>query len=209
MGGVPVIMFRVPVVALLVAVLCVVLGAASAAAQNTGTIELSMIPNVGAATVKEPVHWEVMTYARDAQGRRWAVTDGVGAVKTFELPAGTYTVHGCVSGIQATHTVEVKAGAKYTYVLNLYAAHVKAVAVGKESGRAFQDTIDWTVYRADDAAAGKPPLVTVSAAQPRLLLKEGRYLIEARQDTFSGQIEVTVVPGETREIRVEMAGPAS
>jgi hypothetical protein len=183
--------------------------ATSAWAQGTGKIELSMIPNVGAARIDAPIHWEIMNYARDAQGRRWVVDEGTGAVRTFTLPEGTYAVRGSYSGIVVNHTVQVKAGTTYNYVLNLYATWVRLVAVGDESGRTFQDTVSWQVYRAKDAAEGKPPIATANEAQPRLLLREGKYVIKARQGPFAGQAEVSVAPGESREIRVRMAGPSA
>jgi hypothetical protein len=185
----------------------VALGTSAAMAQGTGTIELSMIPSVGAARVDGPVHWEILTYARDEQGRRWAVADGVGAVRTFTLPEGTYAVRGTYSGIVANHIVEVKADVAYNYVLNLYASWVRLVAVGKESGRAFQDSVQWEVYRASDLEEGKPQVASTSEPQPRLLLREGSYVVKARQSLFAGEAAITLEPGPGRDVEVQMIGP--
>lgn len=82
-----------------------------------GTIRLRVIPRIGAKTPLTPRRWEVMTYGRDAAGRRQKVTEVVGPTPELELPAGWYLVRAHMADKTIRHPVEVTAGRTFKYTL--------------------------------------------------------------------------------------------
>ena len=82
-----------------------------------GTIRLRMIREVGGKAMREPIHWRVMTYGRDDNGRRQQVAEVTEATPELVLPAGWYIVHARTSGKTIKHPVEVTAGKTFKYTL--------------------------------------------------------------------------------------------
>ena len=82
-----------------------------------GTIRLRMIREVGGRAMREPIHWRVMTYGRDENGRRQQVAEATEATPELFLPAGWYIVHARTGGKTVKHPVEVTAGKTFKYTL--------------------------------------------------------------------------------------------
>ena len=89
----------------------------TAAAVTRGTIRLRVIPRVGGKTVKAPIAWRIVTYGRDASGKRVEVARVDGATPELVLPAGWYIVHAQLPDQVIRHPVEVSAGRTYKYTL--------------------------------------------------------------------------------------------
>ncbi|MCH8037224.1 MAG: hypothetical protein IIC53_08875 [Proteobacteria bacterium] len=82
-----------------------------------GTIRLRVIERVGGPVIKDPIKWRVMTYGRDAQGRRHLIAEVTAAAPELALPAAWYIVHAQLRDQEIVHPVEVTAGRTYKYTL--------------------------------------------------------------------------------------------
>ncbi len=85
-----------------------------------GTIRLRVIDHVGGRTIEAPIKWRLVTYGRDANGRRHLAAEVTGATPELVLPAAWYIVHAQLPDDVIKHPVEVTAGRifKYTLVKN-------------------------------------------------------------------------------------------
>lgn len=91
--------------------------ASQTANMPVGKIRLRMIREVGGKAMREPIHWRVMTYGRDENGRRQQVAEVTESTPILVLPAGWYIVHARTSGKTIKHPVEVTAGKTFKYTL--------------------------------------------------------------------------------------------
>jgi hypothetical protein len=91
--------------------------ATQTAAMTRGTIRLRVIPHVGGKTVGAPIAWRIVTYGRDASGKRVEVARVDGATPELVLPAGWYIVHAQLPDQVIRHPVEVSAGRIFKYTL--------------------------------------------------------------------------------------------
>lgn len=87
------------------------------AALPMGTIRLRVIPEIGGATVKENIKWQVTTFGRDSSGKRPTVAEVTGSTPELDLPAGWYVVNARMNGATIKHPVEVTAGRTFKYTL--------------------------------------------------------------------------------------------
>ncbi|HEX9790957.1 MAG TPA: hypothetical protein VGA60_09850 [Kiloniellales bacterium] len=92
-------------------------GSEQTAALPVGTIRLRVIPQIGGATVNEPIKWRVTTFGRDSSGARPTVAEVTGSTPELVLPAGWYVVHANMAGSTIKHPVEVTAGRTFKYTL--------------------------------------------------------------------------------------------
>jgi hypothetical protein len=84
---------------------------------NAGEVELTLIndPTRPMNKIKGPIEWRVLTYGRDATGKRQLLHQAKASTARFTLPAGWYRVEADYGGITAWHPIEVTAGAAYAY----------------------------------------------------------------------------------------------
>ncbi len=82
-----------------------------------GTIRLRVIPEIGGKAMRDPIHWRVMTYGKDSNGKRHQVAEVTDSTPEISLPAGWYVVHAKVRGKTIKHPVEVTAGKTFKYTL--------------------------------------------------------------------------------------------
>lgn len=82
---------------------------------NAGTVHLKLIKHVGGPTMRQGVNWEILTFGRDAQGKRHFVTGSKESQPRFVLGEGYYLARATVSGREVRHTIEVTAGTTYKY----------------------------------------------------------------------------------------------
>ena len=87
------------------------------ATMPVGTIRLRMIPEVGGKAMRERIRWRVMTYGKDAKGKRQQVADVTESTPELVLPAGWYVVHAEMKDKTIKHPVEVTAGKTFKYTL--------------------------------------------------------------------------------------------
>lgn len=82
---------------------------------NAGTVNLKLIKHVGGPTLKSGVTWEILTYGRDAEGKRHYIADSEASQPRFTLPHGFYLARATVGTQEVRHTIEVTAGTTYNY----------------------------------------------------------------------------------------------
>ena len=86
---------------------------------NAGTIFLKLIKHVGGPMIKRDLDWEILTYGKDAEGKRHLIASSDQAQPRFILPEGYYLAR-AVNGTQSVkHTVEVTSGVTYKYTVIL------------------------------------------------------------------------------------------
>ncbi|MGF1611026.1 MAG: hypothetical protein ACFCUQ_16600 [Kiloniellales bacterium] len=82
---------------------------------NAGTVQLKLIKHVGGPTMKQDVKWEILTFGRDAEGKRHFVAGSQESQPRFVLREGFYLARATVKGREVRHTIEVTAGVTYKY----------------------------------------------------------------------------------------------
>lgn len=87
---------------------------------NAGSVVMTAIKAPGKPPLTKGVRWEIVTYGKDAEGKRHLVTRSDDPQAEFILPAGYYLANAYVDGREIRHTIEVSEGAIVTYsvVLN-------------------------------------------------------------------------------------------
>ncbi|NIA68950.1 hypothetical protein HBA54_10130 [Pelagibius litoralis] len=170
---------------------------------NAGWAHLRVIPHRGALPLTSAIDWEVLTYGRDATGQRHRVAAVKSPNPRVVLPAGHYVVQAKTRDSLAKHTIEITAGHTYKYTLDLNAGAVAFSAVRGGGGPTIEETVDWQVFKASDASLSKP-VTTRSAASGRFWLREGRYIVLARQGQWNGRANFEVRSGNERSISVEL-----
>jgi hypothetical protein len=118
----------------------------------------------------------------------------------FVLPAGQYIIRASYNGTTADLVVPVEAGITYKYTINLYAANVKFAPVGAKG-----EDIVWSVFKEKPDPNGNRVLVqTQTGNSPVMLLREGRYIVAARQGNKGGELPLVVSAGTKPTVKVTL-----
>ena len=88
-------------------------------ALNAGTVFMKLLHNVGGKTYKTGVTWEIMTYGKDANGKRHLLASSEQAQPKFVLPEGFYLARASTGTRDVKHTIEVTSGVTYKYTVIL------------------------------------------------------------------------------------------
>lgn len=170
---------------------------------NTGAVKIKMIPYTGAAVVATPVQWDIYPHKKGLGGNLDPATRiaSVSAPQQeFVLPAGQYIFRASYNGTTADLVVPVEAGHTYKYTINLYAANVKFTPVGAKG-----NDIVWSVFKAKPDPNGNRILVqTQTGNTPTMLLREGHYIVAARQGNKSGEAMLVVSAGTKPTVKVTL-----
>jgi hypothetical protein len=171
---------------------------------DAGFMNLSMIPHAGAPTVTGNVTWEIYRYAKGAgvdESRKIAAA--VAPSQRFLLPAGYYTVRARYNGTFADTVLSVAAGHQFNYTLNLYAGNVGLSAVSDNG--TLDDDVTWQIVRATPDRDGKHTVVAKAVdAAPKLMLREGSYIIQARSGDLVGEAPLNIKAGNMQRIKVKL-----
>jgi hypothetical protein len=124
------------------------------------------------------------------------------------LPAGRYYVTATYGSAFASTEVEVRAGEQaIQQMLDLRAGILSLSSVLATGGKPLPSGVRYTVYEAAKEADGNRKRVTYDDGGPvRFPLPAGRYYVTASSDVGNGSSEITVVPGEVRELLLRL-GP--
>ncbi len=170
---------------------------------NTGSIKIKMIPYTGAEVISTPVQWDIYPHKKGLGGNldpAMRVASVSSPQQQFTLPAGQYIVRASYSGTTADLVIPIEAGHTYKYTINLYAANVKLTPVGAKG-----EDIVWSVFRQKLDEHGNRTLVqTRTGGSPTLLLREGNYIVAARQGNLAGETLVQVAAGTTPKVKVTL-----
>jgi hypothetical protein len=167
-------------------------------------LTIGMIPNSGRGAITDPIGWQVFTYSKGITENGQLVAQKTAANATFNLPAGSYVIRAAYKGTQSDLVIPLAPNQSYTYTINLYAGNAKLSAVNV-GGTTLKKDVSWQIVREKPAADGSYQLVTTSAdASPQLLVREGNYLVVARQGEFWGVEKLSIKAGRTTTKKVKL-----
>jgi hypothetical protein len=170
-------------------------------------ITIKMITSKGRKPVKEPIQWEMLTYVKGNPKGGKQVDIVTAPTASFVVPAGGYVVRATYKGTTADLVVPLKAGQAYDYTLNLYAGYTEAAAFNNKN-KVMQD-VTWQVVREKPNEKGEYELVAEQQApEPKIMLREGKYLIIARYGEMWGKQPLSITAGEVAKVKVKLAKDA-
>jgi hypothetical protein len=167
-------------------------------------LTIGMIPNSGRSAITDPIGWQVFTYSKGVTENGQLVAEKTGPNATFNLPAGSYVIRAAYKGTQSDLVIPLAPNQSYIYTINLYAGQAKLSAVNV-GGTTLKRNVAWQIVREKPGADGSYQLVTTSAdASPQLLIREGNYLVVARQGDLWGVEKLSVKAGRTTTTKVKL-----
>lgn len=167
---------------------------------NAGWVKLKVIPHRGAKPFKGDVSWDILTYGRDANGKRHKVANAQGARPSLVLPQGFYLVRARTRDAKVKHTIEVTAGTTYKYTLNMNAGSLRASALNNAGGLYTADEVTWKIYR----QGGKKLVTELQGATGAFTLREGSYTVVARAGEMTSTTDVSVRSGNSKKINLTL-----
>lgn len=166
-------------------------------------ISIKMITSKGRKPVNDPIQWEMLTYVKGKPDGGTRVDIVTAPTASFVVPAGGYVVRASYKGTTADLVVPLKAGQAYDYTLNLYAGYTEAAAFNGKN-KVMQD-VTWQVLREKQNAKGEHELVAEQVgAEPKIMLREGKYLIIARYKDTWGKERLNVTAGEVAKVKIKL-----
>jgi len=167
-------------------------------------LTIGMIPNSGRSAITDPIGWQVFTYSKGVTENGQLVAQKTGPNATFNLPAGSYVIRAAYKGTQSDLVIPMAPNQSYTYTINLYAGNAK-LSAANVGGTTLKKGVAWQIVRAKPSADGSYQLVTSSAdAAPQLLIREGNYLVVARQGDLWGVEKLSITAGRTTSVKVKL-----
>ena len=167
-------------------------------------LTIGMIPNSGRGKITDPIAWQVFIYTKGITENGQMVAQKTAPLATFNLPAGTYVIRAAYKGTQSDLVIPMAPNQSYTYTINLYAGQAKLSAVNA-GGTKLKKDVAWQIVREKPAADGSYQLVTTSAdAAPQLLVREGNYLVVARQGELWGVQKLAIKAGRITTTKVKL-----
>lgn len=167
-------------------------------------LTIGMIPNSGRGAITEAIGWQVFTYSKGVTENGQLVAQKTGPNATFNLPAGSYVIRAAYKGTQSDLVIPLAPNQSYTYTINLYAGNAK-LSAANVGGTTLKKGVAWQIVRAKPSADGTYQLVTSSAdASPQLLIREGNYLVVARQGDLWGTEKLSIKAGRTTTVKVKL-----
>jgi len=166
-------------------------------------ISIKMITSKGRKPVNEPIQWEMLTYVKGQPDKGERVDIVTAPTASFKVPAGGYVVRASYNGTTADLVVPLTAGQSYDYTLNLYAGYAEPTAFnGKSTG--LRD-VTWQVVRAKPNEKGEYELVTEQhSPNPKIMLREGKYLLIARFGEMWGKENLNITAGELAKVKIKL-----
>jgi hypothetical protein len=167
-------------------------------------LTIGMIPNSGRGAINDPIGWQVFTYSKGVTENGQLVAQKTGPNATFNLPAGSYVIRAAYKGTQSDLVIPLAPNQSYTYTINLYAGNAK-LSAANVGGTVLKKDVSWQIVREKPGADGSYQLVTTSAdAAPQLLVREGNYLVVARQGDLWGVEKLSIKAGRTTTVKVKL-----
>jgi hypothetical protein len=170
---------------------------------GNASVSIKMIMSKGRKPVKEPIEWKLLTYIKGQPGKGEEIDVVKAPTASFTVPAGGYVIRAIYNGVKADLVVPLSAGQSYDYTLNLYAGHAEGSAyAGKK--KIAQD-VSWQVVREKKNEKGEYELVTQqTGAAPKIMLREGKYVLIARYGNTWGSEKLSITAGEVSSVKINM-----
>ena len=176
---------------------------------GTAEVSIKMITSKGRKPVKDEVEWKLLTYVKGEPDKGEQIEVIKAPTATFKVPAGGYVIRATYKGVKADLVVPLQAGQAYEYTLNLYAGFGEGAAYSGKKKIA-QD-VSWQVVREKKNEKGEYELVTEETGPaPKIMLREGKYLLIARYGNMWGSEKLNITAGEVKSVKItlkeELAG---
>jgi hypothetical protein len=169
---------------------------------NAAYLTVKMIPYTGAPAIADDVTWELYVYAGGATENGKKIASATAPTEAYILPAGAYVVRGRYDASTADLVVPLQAGQGYNYTVNLYAGLLDARAV-LPSGADLSGQVTWEILKAKPDQDGKRQQVAwITGKKHAFTLREGRYVVIARESNSSTMETVDIVPGKTKKLKL-------
>ena len=170
---------------------------------GTASVSIKMITSKGRKPVKEDIQWELLTYVKGEPQKGERVDLVTAPTASFTVPAGGYVIRATYKGVKADLVVPLQAGQSYDYTLNLYAGFGEAAAYNGKKKIA-QD-VNWQVVRQKPNEKGEYELVAQETGPaPKIMLREGKYLLIARYGNMWGSEKLDVTAAEVKSVKVKL-----
>jgi hypothetical protein len=177
---------------------------------NAGILSLSSVLTAGVKPLPTGVVYQVYEAAKDGDGNRKRVTDSPDykGPPRFPLPAGRYYVTAAYESASAGTEIDVAAGDEpIRQTLDLNAGILSVSSILSAANKPLTTGVRYEVYEAATDADGKRKSVTDSPdykGPPRFPLPAGRYYVTASTDAGKAGAEVTISPGEVRQLQLRL-----
>ncbi len=170
---------------------------------GTASVSIKMITSKGRKPVKEDIQWELLTYVKGEPNKGERVDLVTAPTASFTVPAGGYVIRASYKGMKADLVVPLQAGQSYDYTLNLYAGYGEAAAYSGKNK--IKQDVSWQVVREKPNEKGEYELVAEETGPaPKIMLREGKYLIIARYGNMWGSEKLNVTAAEVASIKVKL-----
>jgi Ca-activated chloride channel family protein len=124
----------------------------------------------------------------------------------FRLNQGRYYITAQHDDAQTAMEVTVAPGEQKQVTMNLNAGYLKLRAVLKQGAPPVTEQMYWHVYDAQTDINGNRKEITHSGhVEPLFRLNQGRYYITAQHDDAQTAMEITVAPGEQKQITLDFS----
>jgi hypothetical protein len=171
---------------------------------GSAKLAIGMIPNSGRSAITDPINWQVFTYSKGDTENGVLVAKQNAPSGVFTLPTGTYVIRATYKETQSDLVIPMAAGQSYKYTINLYAGQAKLKAL-TPGATAAANKVSWQIVREKPDETGKYTLVASSAeASPTLLVREGKYLVVAREGDMWGVQPLSVTAGRVTTAKVKL-----
>lgn len=177
---------------------------------RAGILNLSTVLTAGGEPLTRGVRYDVYEAAKNADGNRERVafSEPYQDPPRFPLPAGRYHVAATHGSASADAAVDVAAGEIKRLTIDLGAGILSLSTVLATGGEPLKRGVRYDVYEAGKDAEGNRKRVAFSEPYqdpPRFPLRAGRYYVAASSDVAKGDSEVSIFPGEVRQLRLRLS----
>lgn len=170
---------------------------------GNASVSIKMIMSKGRKPVKEAIEWKLLTYIKGQPDKGEQIDVVTAPTASFTIPAGGYVIRATYNGIKADLVVPLQAGQSYDYTLNLYAGYGEGAAYNGKKKIA-QD-VSWQVVREKKNEKGEYQLVIEqTGAAPKIMLREGKYILIARYGDMWGSEKLNITAGEVASVKVKL-----
>jgi len=170
---------------------------------GTAQVSIKMITARGRKPVKDPIEWKLLTYVKGEPNKGEQIDVVNAPTASFTVPAGGYVIRATYKGVKADLVVPLQAGQSYDYTLNLYAGYGEGAAYSGKKKIA-QD-VSWQVVREKKNEKGEYELVTEQTGPaPKIMLREGKYILIARYGNMWGSEKLNVTSGEVASVKIKL-----
>ena len=175
---------------------------------GVGTLNLTAVETEGAEPFKGSIRWRIYPVGADGKPAEKEVGYDIHNPTRFTLAAGRYLVRVTAGTGRAEAAAEVKAGEIVERTLVLGVGTLRLTAVEKKGDKPFQGSVRWRIYPV--GADGKPAEKEVGYDiynPSRFTLAAGRYLVRVTAGGASGEAEVRLAAGETKDLEIVVPRP--